>query len=260
MRWANTPRSCEKGSTGMRMLLLAGTAEAAQIARALARETRVVATASLARATPAPAALGLPTRIGGWGGDEAFRLWLLREQIDAVLDATHPFAATVSHRTAAICADEGVSYIQFLRRSWTPGGDDHWEFLNSERDASRVVPRGARVLLATGQRRLEHFAGMVDRHLIVRVPYLPNTQFPLADGRYLVRPAALSIAAEEALLHDLGVTWIVTRNSGGSASFAKLEAARRLGISVAMIRRPPQPESARISTVSEALAWVRRRL
>ena len=61
-------------------------------------------------------------------------------------------------------------------------------------------------------------------------------------------------------MHDLGVTWSVTRNSGGSASFAKLEAARRLGISVAMIRRPPQPEAARISTVSEALAWVRRRL
>lgn len=244
----------------MRMLLLAGTAEASQIARALSREERVVATASLARATPTPAALGLPTRIGGWGGDAAFDDWLKQKRIDAVLDATHPFAARISDRTARICADQGVAYIQFLRRAWTPDANDHWEFLNTEADAGRVIPSKARVLLATGQRHLNRFAGLADRHLIVRVPFQPQAPFPFAHGQYLVRPSAMSIAEEEAMLHDLGVTWIVTRNSGGSASFAKLEAARRLGISVAMIRRPPQPQAARIYTVSEALAWVRRRL
>ncbi|MEM9474102.1 MAG: precorrin-6A/cobalt-precorrin-6A reductase [Pseudomonadota bacterium] len=244
----------------MRMLLLAGTAEGAQIARALAREERVVATASLARATPTPMALGLPTRIGGWGSEEAFRVWLHRERIDAVLDATNPFAVGITERTARVCADEGVALLQFLRRSWTPGRDDRWEFLNVEADAAKVIPADARVLLSTGQRGLERFDALADRVLYARVPFLPDAPFPYPHGGYVVRPPGMPVAAEEALLHALDVTWIVARNSGSASGMAKLEAARRLGLSVAMIRRPPQPEIARISTVAEALSWVRRRL
>ncbi|MEL6643672.1 MAG: precorrin-6A/cobalt-precorrin-6A reductase [Pseudomonadota bacterium] len=244
----------------MRVLLLAGTPEAAQIARALAREERVVASASLARATRVPAGFGIPTRIGGWGGDEPFRAWLQREQVQAVIDATHPFATAVTERTARICAEEEIDFTHFLRRGWTPGPDDRWEFLNVEEDAAKVIDPGARVMLATGQRGLDRFHGLSDRDLFVRVPTLPAHDFPYPHGGYIVRPNALPIGAEEALLHDLQASWVVARNSGGTRSFPLLEAARLLGIPVAMIRRPPQPEAPRIFTVAEVLAWVRRRL
>lgn len=244
----------------MRILLLAGTSEASQIAHALAREERVVASASLARATRIPTGFGIPTRIGGWGGEDAFRDWLKRERVEAVIDATHPFATGITERTARICAETNVDFTQFLRKSWIPGPDDRWEFLNAEEDAAKVVDRNARVLLSTGQRGLDRFENLADRVLYVRVPDFPEIPFPFAHGDFIVRPTKMPTAAEEALLHELKVTWIVARNSGGNNSISRLEAARRLGIPVAMIRRPPQPEAPRISTVAEVLAWVRRRL
>lgn len=245
----------------MRMLLLAGSAESVQIARAIAREDRVVCMASLARAGRMPVRLDLPTRIGGWGGEAPFRDWLERERIAAVLDATHPFAVRIAARTARVCADMGVDYMRFLRPPWTPDAADAWSFLNCEAEAERHIPHGARVFLATGQRRLDQFAGLADgRTLHVRVRDLPDTPFPFPRGGWVQRPVPLSPAAEEAALHGLGIDWLVARNTGGGASVAKIEAARRLGIPVAMIRRPPQPEAPRIQTVAQALAWVRRRL
>ncbi|MBT8477027.1 MAG: cobalt-precorrin-6A reductase [Rhodobacteraceae bacterium] len=245
----------------MRMLLLVGASESTQIAQALAREDRVIATASQARAGRTPLPLQLPTRIGGWGGRSEFATWLEREGVEAVLDATHPFAARISMRTCDVCRELGVPYIQFLRPQWTPGDDDRWEFLNREEDAELHIPPGARVLLGTGRRKIERFNGLAEgRTLVSRVNEPVYMPFPYPPGRFVLRPAAGTVAAEEAFLHDLGIDWIVARNSGGGTSAGKLEAARRLGIPIAMIRRPPQPEAMRIHTISEALAWVRRRL
>ena len=105
----------------LRLLLLAGSGEAREIAQGLAQEPGLIAKASLAGATRVPRTLALPTRMGGFGGDEGFRTYLLRNAIDAVLDATHPFAHRVSARSARICAEEGVAYAQVLRPEWVPG-------------------------------------------------------------------------------------------------------------------------------------------
>ena len=244
----------------MKLLLLAGTPEAVQIGQALARIDPVVTIASLARASRTPESFNLPTRIGGWGGDAAFAEWLRRERIDAVLDATHPFAARVSERTARACAENGVAYVQFLRPSWVPRPADNWTFLNSGSEAALHVPPGARVLLATGRRGMDAFHALEDRMLFVRVRNRGNDAFPFAQGRFLHRPVTLLPDAEMALLHGLEIDWVIARNSGGGAGTPVIEAARQLGVSVGMIRRPPQPQAARIRTVTEALAWVRRRL
>lgn len=244
----------------MRLLLLAGTWEARQVAAALTREPRVNAVVSLARAERRPEPFGVPTRIGGFGGDAGFADWLAREGIHGIIDATHPFAAQVSHRTARIAADRGVDYIQFLRPAWLPEAGDDWTFLNTEADAPKRIPEGARVFLATGRRGLDAFADLSRASLFCRRTDGRDERFPYPNGLYVHGRPPFSVAQEVSTFSRLGIDWLVARNSGGTASRAKLEAARELGIKVAMIRRPPQPSGPKVETVAEAMAWVRRRI
>ncbi|MGI1661666.1 cobalt-precorrin-6A reductase [Palleronia sp. KMU-117] len=244
----------------MRLLLLAGTWEARQVAAALTRESRVLAIASLARAERRPEPFGIPTRIGGFGGDAGFVDWLGREGIDAIIDATHPFAARISHRTARIAAERGVDYIQFLRPAWLPEPGDDWTFLNTEADAPRHIPAGARVFLATGRRSLHAFGALREATLFCRRTDGARDPFPFGNGIFVYGRPPFSIDHEITTFGRLAIDWLVTRNSGGTASRAKLEAARELGVKVAMIRRPPQPPGPKVETVAEAMAWVRRRI
>ncbi len=244
----------------MRLLLLGGTPEAVQIGQALAREDRVSAVASVARASRYPASMNLPMRIGGWGGAAAFRDWMVRERINAVLDATHPFATRISERTAEVADELGVPFVQFLRPAWTPGTDDRWRFLNDEGEAADHIPARAIVLLNTGRRNLERFAGLDRGPIWVRVAEFDGTPFPFREGGFLHRPSLVPVPSEVRGLRALGVEWLVVRNSGGSDGAALIEAARRLQLPVGVVRRPPQPDVTRIQTVAEALAWVRRRL
>ena len=244
----------------MRVLLLAGTREAQLIARGLTREPRVSAIASLAHAETRPVPLGIPSRIGGFGGDQAFHDWLHNEGIEAIVDATHPFASHVSTRSQKIAFELGIDFVQFLRPAWLPDEGDDWTFLNTEAEAFSHIPVGSRVFLATGRRNLADFGNLDNWHLFVRVGGLPLDPFPFNNGEYVSGIPPFSVESEIGTFERLGVDWLVARNSGGMASRAKLDAARFLGIKVAMIRRPPQPPGPKAVTVAEVLSWVRRRL
>ncbi len=239
----------------MTLLLLAGTGEARDIARALA-ERKVPAIASLAGATRAPLATGLPTRVGGFGGEDAFRAYLDREGITAVLDATHPFAHRVSGRTARVCAEENIPYCQVLRPEWRPAPGDRWTMLDREEDAADHIAPGSTVFLATGRQTLERFANLSRCRLICRQIDPPEGPFPFPNGEFLVGRPPFSVEEEVRLFTELGVDWLVVKNAGGAAPATKLTAARQLGLRVAMIARPPQPDAAKVSTVEEALDWV----
>ena len=183
-----------------------------------------------------------------------------RGEIDAVLDATDPFDAESSRECAAICTRLGIPYLQFLRPSWRPGPRDRWTFLNDEAEAARHAPENAVILLNTGRHNLAAFAGLQDRTVWVRVREPGNAPFPFERGGFLHRPVTLPVANEMAGLRSLGVDFLVSRNMGGGTDTSMLEAAARLEVPVGMIRRPPQPEVPRSYTVTDALAWVRRRL
>jgi precorrin-6A/cobalt-precorrin-6A reductase len=240
----------------MTLLLLAGTGEARSIAQALAQQA-IPAVASLAGATKAPAALAVPTRIGGFGDAAGFERYLGEARISAILDATHPFADRISHRSAAVAARLGLPYAQFLRPEWRPGLGDRWVTLESEEDAARHIPGGATVFLATGRQTLDRFANLVGRRLICRQIDPPDGPFPFPGGEYRIGRPPFSVEDEIALFKELGISWLVVKNAGGSASRSKLDAARELGLSVAMIQRPEQPDVLRVHSVDEALAWVR---
>ncbi len=240
----------------MTLLLLGGTAEGRALADALAA-ARLPAVVSLAGAVRQPAPLALPTRIGGFGGEEGFAAYLATNGITAVIDATHPFAERISRRSAAVCAARNLPYLRVERPGWEPGPGDRWTWIATEEEAAQHVPPGATVFLATGRQTLGRFANLVGRRVFCRQIDPPAEAFPFADGAFVVGRPPFSRADEVALFRRLGVDVLVVKNAGGAASRSKLDAARDLGLPVLMIRRPPPPDAPAVTGVAAAVDWAR---
>ncbi|GGL74873.1 cobalt-precorrin-6A reductase [Wenxinia marina] len=240
----------------MKVLLLAGTREGREMAERLSR-AGVPALVSLAGATDRPLPLPLPTRRGGFGGAEGFLDCLRVEGITAVVDATHPFAARITDRTGRLCAEQGVPYLQILRPGWQEGDGDRWTRIARLEDAAGLIPTGATVFLATGRQSLGAAAELAGRRLMLRVIDPPKEPFPIEGGDYVVGRPPFTLDAEKALFALTGVDWLVVKDSGGDEGRAKLDAARALGLPVALIDRPPLPDAPRVTTAEAAMAWVR---
>ncbi|MBE0414577.1 precorrin-6A/cobalt-precorrin-6A reductase, partial [Yoonia sp.] len=167
----------------MTLLLLAGSGDARRIADALVGRDVV---ASLAGVTRDPAPLPVPTRVGGFGGAAGFRDYLRDAGMTAVLDATHPYANRITARTAAICAELGLPFVQLLRPGWTPEPGDDWTEIAREEDAADLIPAGRTVFLGTGRQTLGRFANLTGRRVICRQIDPPEGAFPFPGGAFLV--------------------------------------------------------------------------
>ena len=240
----------------MTVLLLSGTQEGRLLADALAAQA-IPAIASLAGATRAPQDQALPTRIGGFGGADAFQGYLQETGIRAVLDATHPFAHRISHRSAMICAALEIPYCQVLRPEWVATSGDRWTHIAQEDEAAAHVASSEVVFLATGRQTLDKFVSLRAGYIYCRQIDPPDRPFPLENGAYIVGRPPFSIEDEIALFKKLKIDWLVVKNAGGHTSFSKLQAARALGLRVLMIDRPEQPDAHQVKTVEAAMDWVR---
>ncbi len=238
----------------MTLLVLAGTSDARRLLEAV-REVDVIA--SLAGATRAPGALPAITRIGGFGGDAGFRDYLLKNRITGVVDATHPFAANMTHTAAKICRDLGLPHLILQRPAWQPAVGDRWHFVDCAAETATIIPKGATVFLATGRQSLAEFSCLSGRHLLARV-IDPPTPPVLAgfNGAFVIGTPPFSIEEEIALFRKKSIDWLVAKNAGGDKSRSKLDAARALGLPVVLINRPKLPNAAVVDTVKDALHWV----
>ena len=243
----------------MKLLLMAGSGEARQLAGHLARMPGVEAVASLAGATRDPARLPIASRRGGFGGEAEHEKFILDNGFDAILDATHPFAHRIKARSATIAARLGLPILHLIRPPWRPGPGDDWTEVESGREAALHIPPGATVFLATGRGTLNQFETLSGRRLISRQIDPPGAPFPWPGGAYLVGRPPFSVADEVALFKRLGVDWLVVKNAGGQAPRSKLVAARRLGLPVMLLARPAPPEGPVVQSVGAALDWVRAR-
>jgi precorrin-6A/cobalt-precorrin-6A reductase len=246
-----------RGIANMKLLLLAGSGEARDIARALLREPDVSVAVSIARQGPRAESFGWPLRVGGWGGEADYRRWVRDNGFDAVIDATHPFAEIMSNRAARVSRDLGLAHLRVLRPAWVPTVRDKWISVTSGQDAANVIPEDATVFLGIGRGELDAFSNLGNRRVYCRVRDAPVGDFPFANGAFLFEPGPFTVRSEHDLFVRLGVDWLVVRNSGGTGSWPKLETARELGLSVAMLRRPPVPDCPTVPTTAEALNWVR---
>ena len=237
----------------MRILLLGGTGEARALAARLHPGTDIVS--SLAGRVPDPALPAGPVRIGGFGGVAGLRQWLRDNGITAVVDATHPFAATMSAHAARACADLELPHLVLARPAWDPGDAI---LVASDAEAADVVSRQgyARVFLTTGRSGVAPFADS-DAWFLIRVVTPPEVDALPRNHEVLLSRGPYGYDDEYKLLRDNTIDALVTKNSGGRLTEAKLAAADALGVAVVMIDRPPLPPGVRtVSTVDEAVDWV----
>ncbi|MFF9061998.1 cobalt-precorrin-6A reductase [Streptomyces sp. NPDC014882] len=224
------------------VLVLGGTTEARELAAALAARPGVRVTSSLAGRVSRPGALAGDVRSGGFGGADGLAAWLAEHGVDAVVDATHPFAAGITANAARAATAAGRPLVVLRRPGWRPGPGDRWHPVGSLAEAAELLPGlGGRVLLTTGRLGLAAFAHLTGPHFVVRSveppapPMPPDTELVLARGPF-------TVTDELALLREHRIDVLVTKDSGGAATAAKLTAARRLGLPVVVVRRPPLPD------------------
>lgn len=246
----------------VRLLLLGGSGEAAVLARHLAEDPRVRAVTSLAGRTRRPADLAGDLRIGGFGGAAGLAAYLEAQSVDLVVDATHPFAARMAANAAAACVAAGVPRLKLLRPPWTPVEGDAWTAAKDTADAAERVLGGAhrRVFLSVGRQDLEAFAGLEHIWFLVRTIDPLAAPCPIETCRVIQGRGPFTEADETALLREHGIDLLVSKNSGGAATYAKIAAARALGLPVVMIDRPPQPPGETVGSVEDALAWTDEKL
>lgn len=239
----------------MRVLILGGTTEARDLSRALEGRPEVQATVSLVGYTTEVADHRSTVRTGGFGGADGLARHLRDEGIDAVVDATHPFASMMPSNAATACATVGVPRLRLVRPPWRPGPGDQWTEVDDLVGAAEAVRRSGarRVLLTTGRLELAPFVGISGVSYVLRAIEDPGP-LPFPAEVVLAR-GPFTVDDEIALLTDTGAELLVSKNSGGDD--AKLVAARRTGRPVVMVRRPAPAGGPTVEDVSHALAWLR---
>jgi precorrin-6A/cobalt-precorrin-6A reductase len=237
----------------MKVLLLGGTAEARALATRLHPDIEVIS--SLAGRVPDPALPVGEVRIGGFGGIDGMRRWMTDSAVDAVVDATHPFAATITAHAAEVCREMGVPHLLLARPAWQPG---EAIVVGSDTAAATTVrdKEFERVFLTTGRTGVGVFKDL-DAWFLIRAVTAPDPQTLPRRHELVLSRGPYTYDDEYALLAERKIDCLVTKNSGGDMTRAKLDAAAALGVPVVMVDRPSLPDGVTtVSTVDDAVAWV----
>ena len=311
-----TPPHAER-ETGraLRLLILGGTTEASGLARTLAGRGDVAPLLSFAGRTEDLVQPPIPHRVGGFGGTDGLTAFLHAEAIDALIDATHPFAARISANAAAACRRADVPLAVYTRPAWTAVEGDDWcrvpdigtaiavlesldgcdasptPFILSRVRSTRVegrtihqqpllgekrggmvrpstqpprgwlrmTERGAgpfRVFLTTGRMDLGRFLAAPQHQYLIRTIDPPTRSDLPPNATVLLARPPFTMESEIALMQAHGIDLLVTKNSGGHASAAKLAAARRLGVPVLMVERPLASGALEVRSLDAVLAWI----
>ncbi|MGP4028658.1 cobalt-precorrin-6A reductase [Actinomadura sp. 3N407] len=239
-----------------RVLILGGTAEARALAARLADVPGVRVVSSLAGRVTEPRLPAGEVHVGGFGGPEGLAAWLRERRIDRVVDATHPFAERMSASAARASRLTGVPLLALRRRGWDEEDGDDWHRVPSLADAAARLPAGARVFLTTGRRSIPVFAARTDVWFLARSVDPPEPPVP-PNVRVLVARGPYTVDGERALIRDHRLGALVTKDSGGAMTRAKLTAAREARLPVFMVDRPRPPDGVRtVDDVAQVAAWV----
>ncbi|MHA6797930.1 cobalt-precorrin-6A reductase [Bounagaea algeriensis] len=238
------------------VLLLGGTGEARELAGALAEHPRFDAVSSLAGRVRDPRLPEGEVRIGGFGGPAGLANWMRERGTDVLVDATHPFAQRMSTSAVQAAHAAGVRLLVLRRPGWTPGPGDDWRWVPSVRAAADLLPElGRGAFLTTGRQDVSAFAGLDDHHFLLRCVDPPEPPLP-RQLEVLLDRGPYTLDGELELLRSRDLDVVVTKDSGGPTTAAKLRAARELGLPVVVVRRPPPPEAPLVETPRQAVAWL----
>jgi len=241
----------------MRILILGGTAEARTLAGRLSERRGLKLMLSLAGRTRRPAPQPVAVRTGGFGGAEGLATYLSTERIDVLIDATHPYAAQMSANAAAAAVATGIAFVALRRPAWQPVTGDRWTIVTDVYEAVRTLgsaPR--RVFVALGRKELAPFSSAPQHFYLVRSVDPIEPPLPLPHASYVAGRGPFTEASDRELLREFSADVIISKNSGGQATYSKIAAARALGLDVIMVRRPELPEVVGAETVEDVIAWL----
>jgi precorrin-6A/cobalt-precorrin-6A reductase len=212
---------------------------------------------SFAGRTRSPAAPPIPFRVGGFGGIAGLKTYLIEAKVDAVIDATHPFAEQMSRNAAVACRDLALPLARLIRPAWSKQEGDRWTEVPTMEAAVRALGESARrVFLTIGGVQLAVFSAAPQHHYVVRTIDPPDAIGSLPSHRLILARGPFSVADEITLMRDEGIQVLVSKNSGGAAVGGKIGAARALGIEVVMVERPPTVDVSSCETIDAILAWI----
>jgi len=235
------------------VLVLGGTALARQFAKTLLEERPGTAvTLSFAGVVSDLPRVSVPTRIGGFGGPDSLAAYLAENSVTDLVDASHPFAETISRNASDAARITGLPCYRLERPPWPNHPDDNWQRAATLAEAARLIPQRARVLLAIGRKEIGVFRGRTDLKAVARMIEPPADALPSGWELVLDRPSA-DPDEESRFLQAHGIKVMVSKNSGGDRPYAKIVAARQLGLPVIMVDRPLLPDGPQFSTVGELL-------
>ncbi|KGN36799.1 cobalt-precorrin-6A reductase [Knoellia subterranea] len=241
-----------------RVLLLGGTAEARALAAALV-DAGVEVVSSLAGRVSRPRLPVGEVRVGGFGGVEGLAGEIARGGFTHLVDATHPFAVGMTANAGAAARFAGVPCLRLARPGWAghpDAGSWHWV---SDYEAARAVAeslRARRPFVTTGRQTLQHYASWADRDAVVRVVEPLDADAP-ARWTVVLDRGPYDVAGETALMHEHALDVMLTKDSGGDYTAAKLTAARELGVPVVVVKRPEVPVGLdEVASVPDVLTWL----
>ena len=238
-----------------RVLILGGTGDASELA-VKASTLPVEVIVSLAGRTREPQNVYENTRIGGFGGVAGLTAYLCEQEIDLLIDATHPFAAQISFNAAAAAAELGLPRLMLIRPAWQPIPQDRWQEVDHvEGAADALTEQAKRVFLTVGRQQLGSFAHL-DVWFLMRLIDPPEGNAIVPKGLLLYDRGPFDLARERQLLTQYEIDTIVSKNSGGNATYAKIIAARELGLKVVMVKRPMVPVGEQVQDAESAISWL----
>ncbi|MGA7787640.1 MAG: cobalt-precorrin-6A reductase [Xanthobacteraceae bacterium] len=244
-------------STLQQVLILGGTTEARLLGERLAKRGDLAVTLSLAGRTAAPVPHAVPVRVGGFGGVAGLAGYLTAQRIDALIDATHPYANIMSANAAAAARTTKVRFMALRRPAWRAVAGDRWTEVSNVSEAVGALGREPRrVFVALGRNELAPFSGAPQHFYLVRSVDPVDPPLPLPHVTYVTARGPFSEAQDGALMAEHGIEIVIAKNSGGSAAYGKIAAARARGERVILLRRPVPPDGPAVETVDDAIKWL----
>jgi precorrin-6A/cobalt-precorrin-6A reductase len=196
-------------------------------------------------------------RVGGFGGARGLADYLVEHHIDALIDATHPYASVISANAAAAARQTAVPFVALRRPPWIAVVGDRWiEVSDTGAAVIAIGDKPRRVFVALGRNEVAPFAGAPQHHYLIRSVDPVDPPLPLPHVTYITARGPFSEADDRALLTAHAIDVVISKNSGGNAAYGKIAAARALELNVIMVRRSAAPEAPAVETIEAAVAWL----
>ncbi|MEA5575340.1 cobalt-precorrin-6A reductase [Anabaena sp. UHCC 0451] len=251
----------------LRVLILGGTGDAAELTAKINNITEIEAISSLAGRTREPVAPVGNVRVGGFGGVMGLVEYLKHQQIDVLIDASHPFANHISGNAAAAATEMGIPRLLVNRPPWEKQPGDIWIEVENNTEAAAILENKAlenqlfkhqtkRVFLTIGRQEISAFSHLQEMWFLMRMIDPPNADAVIPPGLMLFDRGPFSLEDEREILTNYNIDTIVSKNSGGNATYPKIIAAREMGIKVVMVKRPPVPPGEQVADVESAVKWL----